>query len=132
MTDQTDPSRQERREDMAEVLRDMLPRQMADALPPALAEALPKALPEALPIALDKLLWRDMRPPRRWEDVRTSLEHLINDQEARVERLKALRKQATDLGTGIVKDIVIHVVISTAVTGSLLAAAWSIFHGAQK
>ena len=124
MTEPAD-NRRERREDLSSVINAALPEALDKALPPALAKALP---PE-----LERLTWGDMRPTRKWPEIRAYLEHSIEEHETRVRRLEGLRRHAYELGSGIIKDILIHVLVSTTVMGGLIAFAWKVlFHGGTK
>ena len=110
-------NRKERREDLTSVI----------------ADALPAALDKALPPALERALWGDMRPARKWAEIRAYLEMSIKDHETRVRRLEVLKQQSAELGRNIVKDIVIHVVVSTGVMSVLFAMVYKfIISGATK
>ena len=112
--------RRERQEDMTTAIN--------EALPAELKKALPGALEDALPAALETALWGDMRPARKWVDMRAYFEGAVKEHERKVKQLEGLQKRSVEIGWDLLKTALIHLLIS----GSLATIAWQvIFHGAK-
>ena len=112
--------RRERQEDMTAAIN--------EALPSELKKALPGALEDVLPNALEAALWGDMRPARKWVDMRAYFEGAVKEHEDRVRRLEGLQKRSVEIGFELLKTAAVHLAISSGI----VALAWQvIFHGAR-
>lgn len=104
--------REERRADIRDAVKEELPK--------SLQEELPKALQEHLPKMMVAMLWGDMRPPRTWEQMRSHFEEELKATERRAQRGQAVSSTIRETLSGVVKDVLLHLIVSTGIIAAIL------------